>query len=313
MIQLIADLVANCHQACYDALGWNVNPAELIHIIRVHETETKPKPGEAGDQNLRRLLSGNVDSAVSQAKATTKAPPQPRPLAPQAPPAKKAESITSAAPSSASAPAVPAAAPPAVSQPPTNKAPPLSVQQVKLEHVEPAAGPAATPAAPTAEPAAPAASAAVPPTPSAASQRVVPPPPPRHVVARCGAPADSQQVKREADAAEDPRIVKAKSDRACLLQELAQMDEVLGVQCYVEQHNLRNMADTNADGHNVLRLLDEDIRVLVRSVSCWHCAWPRKPLSALSASTPELADPQGRSRSTCYVGLAETRRLCGVG
>ena len=173
MIQLIADLVANCHQACYDALGWNVNPAELIHIIRVHETETKPKPGEAGDQNLRRLLSGNVDSAVSQAKATTKAPPQPRPLAPQAPPAKKAESITSAAPS--------AAARPAVSQPPTNKAPPLSVQQVKLEHVAPAAGPAATPAAPTAEPAAPAACAAVPPTPSAASQRV-PPPPPRHVV-----------------------------------------------------------------------------------------------------------------------------------
>ncbi|CAE7948731.1 unnamed protein product [Symbiodinium sp. KB8] len=41
-------------------LRWNLNPAELICIVRKHEEEDAPQPGDAGDTNLRSLLSGRA-------------------------------------------------------------------------------------------------------------------------------------------------------------------------------------------------------------------------------------------------------------
>ena len=46
LVQLVSDLVGACSQAVHDSLQWNMNPAELIHTIRVSEMEKTHKPGE---------------------------------------------------------------------------------------------------------------------------------------------------------------------------------------------------------------------------------------------------------------------------
>ena len=62
LVQLVSDLVGACSQAVHDGLQWNMNPAELIHTIRVSEMEKTHKPGEAGDPNLQHLLREDLHS-----------------------------------------------------------------------------------------------------------------------------------------------------------------------------------------------------------------------------------------------------------
>ena len=60
LVKILAEMMDTCTPATYDALDWKSNSAEFINIIRTHEPEILPQPGEAGDRNLRRLLHGDV-------------------------------------------------------------------------------------------------------------------------------------------------------------------------------------------------------------------------------------------------------------
>ena len=46
-VTLIDQMMATCTQATYDAMKWKINPAEFIHVIRVHEGAAAPRPGTA--------------------------------------------------------------------------------------------------------------------------------------------------------------------------------------------------------------------------------------------------------------------------
>ena len=48
LVQLVSDLVGACSQAVHDSLQWNMNPAELIHTIRVSEMEKAHKRAKRG-------------------------------------------------------------------------------------------------------------------------------------------------------------------------------------------------------------------------------------------------------------------------
>ena len=56
LVALLDQMMATCAQATYNAMKWKINPAEFIHVIRVHEGAAAPAPGEAGDGGLRQLL-----------------------------------------------------------------------------------------------------------------------------------------------------------------------------------------------------------------------------------------------------------------
>ena len=76
-------MMATCTQATYDAEKWKINPADFIHVFRVHEGATAPAPGAAGDGGLRQLLSGQAHAASASPdmeRVPDTPPPQAQPV-----------------------------------------------------------------------------------------------------------------------------------------------------------------------------------------------------------------------------------------
>ena len=42
LVTLLDQMMATCAQTTYDAMKWKINPAEFIHVIRVHEGRQSP-------------------------------------------------------------------------------------------------------------------------------------------------------------------------------------------------------------------------------------------------------------------------------
>ena len=112
-------------------------------------------------------------------------------------------------------------------------------------------------------------------------------------------------MKREQEdaAAAQERLVKARSQRSELLQQLRDLDATLAFENYLEQHGLSDPAASNSDGHNVLHLLAEDVRLGHVSEGLALRVAEEAPASALTELTRA-----GRS-----AGATALHMLCGAG
>ena len=72
LVQLVSDLVGACSQAVHDSLQWNMNPAELIHTIRVSEImEKKTQAGRGGGPQLTTPPTRRPTSGPGTSHSTT--------------------------------------------------------------------------------------------------------------------------------------------------------------------------------------------------------------------------------------------------